>query len=123
MPEWVTVDRSATTAFLDKAAVSSMSDEFSAEWRDIFLDTAMHDLRSLSGFIASCHYKVRCPILAACGEADPLTPISGIEEWAGVTDSEYSCKVFPGGHSDMLFSLEFASWLRCAVGMRDEEKG
>ena len=117
VPDSVTLDRSAAAALLDRVTVTSRSDEIFAEWRDIVLDTAMHDLRSLQGFIASDHDSVRCPILAACGEADPLTSRYGIGEWAKVTDSWCACKVFPGGHSDLLSSPEFALWLRLVIGM------
>jgi surfactin synthase thioesterase subunit len=115
IPESATLDRSGVADFLGEVAVSLLSDEFSAEWRDIILDTAVHDLRSLLGFIASDHHEVRCPILAACGETDPLASLSGIENWASATESWWACKVFPGGHPDMLATPELASWVRLVL--------
>jgi hypothetical protein len=86
-------------------------DEPLREWRDIALDAALQDLRLLKEFSASKYGEVRCPVLAARGEADPVTSTSEICEWAGVTISWCAHKVFPGGHSDLLRSPEFASWL------------
>lgn len=106
VPESAIQNRSGTAAFLE-----DILDEPSDEWRDIVLDTAMQDLRLLKEFNASKYGEVRCPVLAVRGEADPLTSTSGICEWSDVTVSGCSHKVFPGGHSDLLRSAEFASWL------------
>jgi surfactin synthase thioesterase subunit len=100
-------DRSGTAAFLD-----GIVDEPPSEWGDTVLDAVVQDLRLLTEFSESAYGKVRCPILAARGEADPATSTSGIREWAGVTISWCAHKVFPGGHSDWLSSPQFASWLR-----------
>lgn len=106
MPESAIRNRPGAAAFLD-----GILDATSGEWRDVVLDTALQDLRLLKEFDASRYGEVRCPVLAARGEADPLTSTSGIREWAGVTVGECTHKVFPGGHSDLLSSPEFASWL------------
>lgn len=111
VPESATRNRSDTEAYLegiDTGLVSGQSDE----WREIVLDTVMQDLRLLMEFTASEHRQVRCPIFAARGEEDPLTSADGIGEWAGATANGCTRKVFPGGHSDLLHSPEFVSWLR-----------
>lgn len=106
LPDSAFRDRSGTAAFLD-----GFVDEPPSEWGDIVLDAAMQDLRLLNEFSASKYGELRCPVLAARGEADPVTSTSGICEWADVTVSWCAHKVFPGGHSDLLCSPEFALWL------------
>jgi surfactin synthase thioesterase subunit len=106
VPDSAIRDRSGAAAFLDGTV-----DEPSREWSDIVLDTVMQDLRLLKEFRASKYGEVRCPVLAARGEADSVTSTSGICEWAEFTVSWCAHKVFPGGHSDLLRSPEFASWL------------
>lgn len=114
VPEAATRNRSGTAAFL-----GGILDESSDDWKDIVLDTAMQDLRLLKEFDASKYGKIRCPILAARGEADPLTSASGICEWADVTIGGCIHRTFPGGHSDLLRSSEFAAWLS---GVRGREQ-
>jgi surfactin synthase thioesterase subunit len=107
VPDSAIRDRSGTAAFLN-----GIVDEPPREWSDIVLDAVVQDMRLLKEFSASTYGEVRCPVLAARGEADPVTSTSGICEWAGVTASWCAHRVFPGGHSDFLRSPEFASWLR-----------
>jgi surfactin synthase thioesterase subunit len=110
VPEAATRNPSGTAAYLDGFACGLLPDE-SDEWRDIVLDTTMHDLRLLKEFTASAYGEVRCPVFAARGDGDPLTSTSGIREWAGSTVKGCTDRSFPGGHSDLLHSSEFASWL------------
>lgn len=107
VPDSAIRDRPGTAAFLN-----GIVDEPPREWSDVVLDAVVQDMRLLKEFSASTYGEVRCPVLAARGEADPVTSTSGICEWAGVTVSWCAHKVFPGGHSDLLRSPEFASWLR-----------
>jgi surfactin synthase thioesterase subunit len=109
VPGSATQDRSATAAFLD-----GIADEPPSGWSETVLDAVAQDLRLLEEFSASAHGEVRCPVLAARGEADPVTSTSGICQWADVTASWCDHKVFPGGHSDLLRSPEFASWVSAA---------
>jgi surfactin synthase thioesterase subunit len=111
VPGSVTRDRPATAAFLDEIA-----DEPAGGWSETVLDAVAQDLRLLEEFSASAYGEVRCPVLAARGEADRVTSTSGICRWADVTASWCDHKVFPGGHSDLLRSPEFASWVAGARG-------
>ena len=110
--ESATRDRSDIAAYLDSIEVNLMSDESSSEWTDIVLDAAMQDLRLLRESKVSEYRKVRCPVFAARGEMDPLTSTDAMREWAGATVGGCACRNFPGGHSDLLRSQEFRSWLR-----------
>lgn len=110
VPESASSSRSATAAYLDGIDPGLLPDE-SDEWRDIVLDTAMQDLRLLREFTGSTHRVTRCPVFAARGAEDPLTSTDGIGEWAGATARECTQRVFPGGHSQLLSSPAFASWL------------
>ncbi|WP_055484247.1 thioesterase II family protein [Streptomyces sp. WMMB 322] len=111
VPESATRDQSDTAAYLDSIDPGLISDA-SSEWQEIIIETVMQDLRLLKEFAASKYPKVRCPIFAARGDGDPLTSTTGIGEWVDVTVGGFTQRVFPGGHSDLLNSPEFASWLR-----------
>ncbi|MEU9303166.1 alpha/beta fold hydrolase [Streptomyces sp. NPDC048269] len=113
VPESATRSPSGTAAFFNEIDPGLIPGEASDEWRDIVLETAMQDLRLLKDFTAraSGYAEVRCPVFAARGEADPLTSTSGIGRWAGTTSAACVHRVFPGGHSDVLRSPEFTSWL------------
>lgn len=106
VPESAIRNRSGTAAFLE-----GLLPDPGDEWRDIVLDTAAQDLRLLKEFNASKYGQICCPVLAARGAADPLTSTTGISEWANTTAGGYAHKVFHGGHSDLLLSSEFTSWL------------
>ncbi|MCX4824768.1 alpha/beta fold hydrolase [Streptomyces sp. NBC_01142] len=111
VPEQACRSRSDTAAYLDGIDPGLLPDE-SDEWRDIVVDTAGEDLRVLREFTASAHPEVRCPVFAVRGEEDPLTSAGGIGAWAGVTAKGCIHREFPGGHSALLNSPEFAAWLR-----------
>ncbi|MFE6619107.1 thioesterase II family protein [Streptomyces sp. NPDC057740] len=115
VPEAAARNPSDTAAYLGGVDPGLLPDE-SDEWRDIVLDTAMHDLRLLAEFKAWAHREVRCPVLAARGEEDPLTSTGGIGAWSGATAEGCTQRSFPGGHSDLLRSPAFASWLDEARG-------
>lgn len=110
VPESAARSPSDTAAYLHGFDPGLLPDE-TDEWRDIVLDTAMHDLGLLKEFTASAYREVRCPVFAARGEGDPLTSVGGIGAWAGATVKGCDHRSFPGGHSDLLQSSAFASWL------------
>ncbi|WP_157982492.1 thioesterase II family protein [Nocardiopsis sp. FIRDI 009] len=109
VPESATRDRSGTAAYLDAVDPGLVSGESSAEWREVVLDTALHDLRLLRDFAPPREAKVRCPVLAVRGEADPLTSDAGLDRWAATTRGGFRRRVLAGGHSDLLGSPGFAS--------------
>ena len=112
VPGSATRSRSDTAAYLEAIDPGLVCGEAAGEWRNIIIDTALQDLRLLAGFCPEDYGAVRCPVLAARGEADPLTSNEGLDEWAGVTLGGCCRRIFPGGHSDLLRLPEFASWLR-----------
>ena len=91
---------SDTEAYLERVAPGLVS----GEWRDVVVETAAHDMKLLSGFRASDHPVLRCPVFAGYGEKDPLTSADGVAAWAEVTTSGFEQRQFPGGHSDLLAS-------------------
>ncbi|AXI76789.1 thioesterase II family protein [Peterkaempfera bronchialis] len=111
VPEPPTLRRSDTVAYLEGIDPDLLPDE-ADEWREIVIDTTMQDLRLLREFTTSQVREVRCPILAVRGAADPLASTSGIGAWADATSGGCTREEFPGGHSDLLRTPEFASWLR-----------
>lgn len=115
VPESADRNRSDIAAFLDSIDTGLLPDESSSEWRDIIIDTAMQDLRLLREFDASEYRKVCCPVIATCGATDPLTSFSELGAWAEITADACAYRVFPGGHSELLRSPEFSSWLRETV--------
>lgn len=116
-PGRLTVSEQATgtptdvARYLDRVDPSALADAPSDDWRDIVIETAAQDLRLLRQFDAAGYTRVRCPILAAHGTADPLTSDAEVGEWERSTDSEFLLRAFPGGHSDFLGSPACAAWL------------
>ncbi|QNP66648.1 thioesterase II family protein [Streptomyces genisteinicus] len=119
VPDAAAHDRSDTEAYLRRIDAGLVEGR-SGEWREILLDTVMHDLRLLKEFTASApaYGRLRCPVFAARGEEDPLTCHGGMAAWAASTTGDCTVEVFPGGHSDLLTSPGFASWLREVRGRR-----
>jgi surfactin synthase thioesterase subunit len=112
VPEAATRSRSDTAAYLDGVDPGLVSGQSTAEWREIVVETAMHDLRLLRGFSPSEYGAVSCPVFAVRGDADPLTSNAELDHWADSTRGDCYRHVFPGGHSDLLRLPEFVSWLR-----------
>ncbi|WP_158239051.1 thioesterase II family protein [Streptomyces barkulensis] len=111
VPEAATRSRTDAETYLESIDPGLLSKQ-SGEWRDVVLDTLAHDLRQLGEFTASEFPEVRCPVFTACGTADPLASADGMGGWAAVTAAGCAHRDFPGGHSDLLHSPEFAVWLR-----------
>ncbi|ANZ35853.1 hypothetical protein BBK82_06890 [Lentzea guizhouensis] len=82
------------------------------EWRDVVVETAAEDMKLLSGFRAEDWPVVRCPVVAAHGQSDPLTSAEGVAAWAEVTTGGFVRREFPGGHSDLLDSPELLALVR-----------
>ncbi|MEU9041627.1 MULTISPECIES: alpha/beta fold hydrolase [unclassified Kitasatospora] len=111
VPEPPTLHRSDTVAYLEGIDPGLLPDE-GDEWREIVIDTAMQDLRLLRESTGSTVREVSCPILAVRGAEDPLTSTDGIGAWADATSGSFVSRTFPGGHSDLLDTPAFATWLR-----------
>ncbi|WP_445395545.1 thioesterase II family protein [Streptomyces sp. LE64] len=111
LPESVTRSPSETAAYLSEVDPAALPDE-SNEWRNVVVETTLHDLRLLREFMTAAHPEVQCPLLAARGENDRLTSTKGILEWSELTTGGCAHRVFPGGHSDLLGTPEFARWAR-----------
>lgn len=109
VPNAAVRDWAAVAAHLEEAEPGLLSG-LSAEWHEVVLDTALRDLRSLQEYLAGRPPEPSCPVFSARGEHDPLTSTEGIGEWPGATGT--ARRVFPGGHSDLLTTPAFASWLR-----------
>ncbi|HEY5832839.1 thioesterase II family protein [Streptomyces sp.] len=114
--EQATGTLSDAATYLDSVDPGALADAPSDDWREVVVETAVHDLRLLRQFDAAASTGVHCPILAVRGDADPLTSDAGVREWEHSTDGVFSLRVFPGGHSDFLRSPACTSWLR---GIRD----
>lgn len=41
---------------------------------------------------------LRCPVLALISTADPTTTVAQAQQWAQVTDGDFTLRTFPGGH-------------------------
>lgn len=109
--EQVTGTPSDAARYLDSIDPSALADAPSDDWREVVAETAVHDLRLLRQFDADSSTSVHCPILAARGNADPLTSDAAVGEWEHYTDGIFSLRIFPGGHSDFLRSSACASWI------------
>ncbi|MBQ1017633.1 alpha/beta fold hydrolase [Micromonospora sp. D93] len=115
VPESVTQSRAALAAYLDEINPDIDS---SGEWRDVMVDTAMSDLVLLRGFTPSRLGLLRCPILAAQGETDPLITTAGLADWGRATTGDFDHRIFAGGHIDLLADDAFVTWLRDATSAR-----
>ncbi|MGI8666593.1 MAG: thioesterase II family protein [Jatrophihabitans sp.] len=98
--------------YLDSVDPRVLASAPSDDWREVVVETALHDLRLLRQFGAASPGRAHCPILAVRGAADPLTSDIGIGEWEHRTDGPFSWHTFPGGHSDLLRSPAYACWIR-----------
>jgi surfactin synthase thioesterase subunit len=119
VPNRATATPTDTAAYLNDVDPEMLADGPSDEWREIVAEIAMHDLRLLARFDAESSTKLRCPILAARGDADRLTSNEGVREWEHATHGTFSPRVFGGGHSDFLGSTACTSWFREAVDTLD----
>jgi surfactin synthase thioesterase subunit len=98
--------------YLERVDPGALAAAPSAEWRDIVVDATLSDLRLLSEFAAFTSPRVRCPIIAIRGDADPLTSDATLAEWANSTDGGFSLRLFPGGHSEFLRSADCVPRIR-----------
>lgn len=112
MPEQVTRTPSDAARYLDSIDPGALADAPSDDWRQIVVETAVHDLRLLRQFDAASSTPVHCPIIAVFGDTDPLTSQVGVREWRNHTDGMFSMRRFAGGHSDFLRSSACSSWIR-----------
>lgn len=112
VPDAVVDSPAATAAFLDAVDPSVLADAPSDEWRQVVIETALTDLRLLAQFRMDSAAVLPCPVYAVRGAADPLTTDETVAEWAHVTGASFSCRTFPGGHSDFLGTPACAAWLR-----------
>lgn len=115
VPESVTRSRADLAAYLDEINPEINS---SGEWRDVTIDTAMSDLALLREFSPARFGPLRCAILAARGETDPLTTTAGLAGWGRATRGEFAHRIFPGGHTDLLSDGTFLAWLRDEIPAR-----
>jgi len=106
VPPEVTSDRRALAAYLGPDLAGS------GDWTDVVLDTATQDLRLLREFVPAEYPPLDCPVHAAHGETDPLTSLPGVHAWQHVTSGQVSVRTFGGGHSELLRTTAFATWLR-----------
>lgn len=98
--------------YLDAIDPTMLAEAPSDDWREIVAETAITDLRLLKQFAqGSSTATVACPILAARGDADPLTTEAGLDEWARSTNGAFLRRAFPGGHSEFLSTPVCASWM------------
>src|SRR3954469_21567342 len=103
---------SEAVSYLDSVDPGLLAEAPSQEWREIVVETVIEDLRLLRQFDPGSWGRLRCPIVAVRGQADPLTTQAAIEEWRHATDAGFSARTFPGSHSDFLRSAACLSWMR-----------
>lgn len=112
VPQEATGSPAAAMEYLDGVDPGLLAGAPSEEWRSIVAETAAQDLRLLGQFSFAGSARVRCPVLAARGEHDPLTTDTAIAGWKHSTEGDFTQRTLPGGHSDLLHSPDFATWLR-----------
>jgi surfactin synthase thioesterase subunit len=103
-----------TAAYLEAATPGSLSAAV-GDWRELVIEAARTDLVLLEEFRVAAHPRLAAPIFAAHGEHDGLTAPAGVAGWAARTSGPFRHRVFPGGHADLLGSVEFHAWLRREV--------
>ncbi|SCX91562.1 thioesterase II family protein [Desulfoluna spongiiphila] len=84
----------------------------SHEWKDILIDTTRKELNMLSDFHASDFGRLCCPIFAASGDEDPLVTENGLTGWGDYTTERMSIRRFCGGHTNLLATNEFITWVK-----------
>lgn len=112
VPEHATASPAGATAYLHRVDPSALAAAPSDDWREVVAETVMHDLRLLRQFVAASVPVVRCAVYAARGAADPLTSDAAAGNWARHTGGPFALRVFPGGHSQLLGSPDFLTWVR-----------
>jgi surfactin synthase thioesterase subunit len=115
IPGRATTTPEDTAAYLNDVDPEVLADTPSDEWRDIVAETAMHDMRLLTGLDTTTPTELHCPVIAARGATDTLTSDDGIREWEHVTHGSFTTHVFPGGHSSFLGSTASVTWFRDAL--------
>jgi len=68
------------------------------DMRDIMLPVVRHDYRLVRRYRDVPEPRLRCPILAFCGEDDPAAGYADMERWASRTAGRFSSRAFAGGH-------------------------
>lgn len=99
--------REATRAYLDGIGDDVLGQAPNDEWRAIVVDAAWRDLVVLAGFPGPAGEKLRCPVLAVRGRADPVTADDRMAAWADTTAGGFTSASLPGGHTDVMSSPEF----------------
>ena len=64
----------------------------------IMLPTLRDDFEMLETYCYSPEAPLTCRISAYAGRNDPRCPAGELIFWRGQTSSEFSCRIFPGGH-------------------------
>jgi surfactin synthase thioesterase subunit len=111
-PEAPIRGRAHLAAYLDEINPEIVA---AGEWRDVTIDAALADLTLLRQFRPARYGALRCPILAARGESDPLTTAAGLAEWGRATRGACEHRTFTGGHTDPLHDEALSRWLREAL--------
>ncbi|VFQ44178.1 thioesterase II family protein [Desulfoluna butyratoxydans] len=82
------------------------------EWKDVLIDTSRKELNLLSDFHAPDFGRLHCPIFAASGDRDPLVTKNGLDGWDEYTTEGVKSRRFSGGHTDLLATDEFITWVK-----------
>lgn len=64
----------------------------------LFLPALRADYTAVRNYRAAPGARVRCPVVAMLGDADPQVTVEEARAWAGHTDAGFELRVFPGGH-------------------------
>ncbi|GGM08112.1 MULTISPECIES: thioesterase II family protein [Micromonospora] len=106
-------DAAAYLADIDPDALAAAPSD---DWREIVAETVVTDMRLLTGFDTTAAARLPVPILAARGDTDTLAPADGVTAWRRHTEQPCTVRSFPGGHSGVLRTSAFVSWLGELVG-------
>jgi surfactin synthase thioesterase subunit len=56
------------------------------------------DYKAIESYSCPDGVRLKCPVTAFVGAADPVTSLDQVMAWSQHTDSEFGMRVFPGGH-------------------------
>jgi len=79
----------------DKASAQMLEDE---RVQKMVLPALRADYTANETYYRPADHQVRCPIVAICGDDDPVTEVAHAQVWQVHTTSEFWLKVLPGGH-------------------------
>lgn len=72
------------------------------DMRKLVLPVVRHDYHALRHYRDEPAPRLHCPIMAFCGDDDPVVGVAGMERWRSRTAGRFSLRAFAGGHFYLL---------------------